>query len=225
MKRIILIALIVIPGIVHAQSKSEYTYFDLSDENTKFDSTLENYVQYCHRKIKRNRALDSICERRGNYYLNLLKDNASSDYWISELVDKIPEGSEAHERLFGTPKYFKETKAKYQENLVYVPSVRKKICCEIMVHLYSRKILDKRIPGEEMKKIAIEGLSNKYTRAYILSLYQNSEGHNDGILRYGKGDYGSYTTGMLHEWYWKKKKKWVYEFIIYNSVSFSRDPQ
>lgn len=224
MKRIILILLIV-PLWINAQTKSEYQYFDLSDENAKFDSTLENYVAYCHRKIKRNRALDSICERRGNYYLNLLKDNVTTNYWISDLIDKIPEGSEAHGRLFGTPKYFKETKTKYQENLVYVPSIRKKISCEIMVHLYSRRILDKRITGAEMKKIAIEGLSKEYTRSYILSPYQNSEGHNDGILMYGKGDYGSFTTGMLHEWYWKKKKKWVYEFVIYNSVAFSRDTQ
>jgi len=209
--------------IVNTSKRSTYSMEVLEEENDTFRTALEAYATKFNHELKRNHSLDSLASKRGDYYLAVLQASASDENWITELIDHIPHGSDAHNRIFGTPEYFKEPDSvPYQELFVDVPDAKRRACCEIMDHAGSRIIDDYRKDNHQFLKEGINNIKKKFTMVYHLYMYQHSEHHNEGIIKYGNGEYGSCCRAIVHTWFWKKKMKWVKELVIYNSVIFSK---
>lgn len=209
--------------IVNTSKRSTYSIEVLEDENDTFRTALEAYAATFNHQLIRNHSLDSLASKRGDYYLAVLQASVTDENWITDLVDHIPNGSDAHHKVFGTPEYFREPDSvPYQELFVDVPDAKRRACCEIMDHVCSRRITENRKDNYQFMKQGINNIKKEFTVPYHLYVYQHSEHHNEAIIERGFGEYGSCCKAIVHTWFWKKKMKWVNEVVIYNSVFFSK---
>ena len=205
--------------IVFSQTEKTYSVFNLRNITLKLDSSLKEYASTVAHSLSNNRELDSMASLRVKYYLNLIKYN-STNIKIANLYNKIPLGEIAHNRWFGLPNLFKEApETVFPNSLGSINEL--KIKAEILQESMTTKYSKFEMNDDEISQVALKKMFTAHGSNYIIEGYQKSPSHNEIILKYGNGNYGTSTMALLSKYYNKPNQEWEYEFFVMNCTVFT----
>ena len=190
-------------------------------ENSIWCSDLISHRDSLGFAHEKSMQLEEHALQRALYFIGVI-DNTTQDKKMYEAVSNIPKTRKSHDRRFGYPEYFKESKYDYVPNYpafrvsgswISVSGEVMQECC------YFFKSSSKLSQDEIIKKM-LEHYKNKRGSSHIMSRYLGSESHTGIIEKPGNIYYGSSVSYIIHTWYSEKDELWCNDVLMMNVTVF-----
>ena len=229
MRKTIFIVISLLLSII-GLGQSDFTVtgsYIVTDGKTNFS---ENST-WCSDLIKRRDSLGFSHEKsmqleehalqRSLYFLGVI-DNTTQGKKMSEAISNIPKTRKSHDRRFGNPEYFNESKYNYVPNYpaFRVDGAWVSVSGEIMQECCYFFKSSNKLSQEEIISKMLKHHEAKRGKSHIMSRYLGSESHKRILEGENNIYYGSSVAYIIHTWYSDRDSLWYNDVLLMNVTVF-----